>query len=255
MGLFSGLTDMFFGDTRGQIQGVSEDQLAVQREGLDYLMQINELPLEYRDMAMKQLMGFYAGSPEQQAQFVSDVQQSPFYNQMIESGREAVASQGGAAGLSRSGNLARDLASSDQNVLQSLVNQKLGGLTGFAQTPVSGANVANAYQNIGQTIGSSGMAQINAGQQQLGQLFGLGTSIAGLALSDSRLKDNVKPIATMNGHNLYSWTWNEKAHKLGLYGRGIGVMADEIEKTNPDAVSMLNGYKAVDYSKIGVWNG
>ena len=68
--------------------------------------------------------------------------------------------------------------------------------------------------------------------------------------SDIRLKENIKPLGKVNGINVYSWDWNKKGIELGLdkYPT-VGVIAQEIVKTRPDAVWLENGYFMVDYSK------
>ena len=73
------------------------------------------------------------------------------------------------------------------------------------------------------------------------------------AFSDKRLKKNVKRVGKENGHNIYTRTWNDKAEKLGLKGSSKGVIAQEVMKSNPDAVTMdKSGYYKVNYSAIGI---
>lgn len=65
--------------------------------------------------------------------------------------------------------------------------------------------------------------------------------------SDERLKNNIEPLGQENGHNIYEFSYNGIPDK-----RYIGVMAQEVQKTNPEAVKEIDGYLAVDYNKIGV---
>lgn len=65
--------------------------------------------------------------------------------------------------------------------------------------------------------------------------------------SDERLKQDIKLIGQENGHNVY-----EFAYKTDPAKKYIGVMAQEIQQSNPDAVEEINGYLAVNYDKIGV---
>lgn len=248
MGLLSGLTNMLFGDPTKDIRRASQQELGYQQEALDYLKDINQLPLEYRDQAMKQLMGFYSGDPATQQAFIDKAKANPFYQSMIQQGQEGVLRNAGAMGLSRSGTAATGLERSNQAVLQNFINQQLGGLQGFANSPVTGQGVASILQNMGATAGSAAMAGINAQQQQQGGLLG---GLFGL-LSDERLKDNVRPLWSENGHNIYSWTWNDQAKRFGLSGRGMGVIAQEVQKTNPDAIGYQNGYLTVNYKKLGL---
>ena len=68
--------------------------------------------------------------------------------------------------------------------------------------------------------------------------------------SDIRLKENIKPLGKVNEVNVYSWDWNEKGIELGAdkYPT-VGVIAQEVIKTRPDAAWLKNGYYVVDYNK------
>lgn len=66
------------------------------------------------------------------------------------------------------------------------------------------------------------------------------------AFSDIRMKKDIKFIGVENGHNIYEFRYLDQPEKY------IGVMAHEVEKTHNDAVTEIDGYKAVDYAKIGV---
>lgn len=80
----------------------------------------------------------------------------------------------------------------------------------------------------------------------LGGLFGLGGSI--LSLSDRTAKTDIKKVGRLMGKNLYSYRY-----KGGFDDgqRHIGVMAQEAEKSRPDAVvTGSDGLKRVDYGKL-----
>ena len=70
--------------------------------------------------------------------------------------------------------------------------------------------------------------------------------------SDPSLKDNIIKIGVDNGHNIYSWDWNDKAYNLGLAGSSSGVMADEVKVKNPEAITMDRGFMKVNYGMLGV---
>jgi hypothetical protein len=97
----------------------------------------------------------------------------------------------------------------------------------------------------------------NPSQQGLGNLL----SIAGTAgmmgfkpFSDIRTKENIKQVGLMaNGLGVYEYEYKKefKDHPSAGHGKFIGVMAHEVEKVIPEAVSIdLDGYKHIDYSKI-----
>jgi hypothetical protein len=80
----------------------------------------------------------------------------------------------------------------------------------------------------------------------------LGTILSGAGLlagfmSDVRMKENIEPMGAENGHNIYKFNY------IGDNKKYIGVMAQEVEKTHPDAVvEDVNGVKRVKYWQIGV---
>ena len=83
--------------------------------------------------------------------------------------------------------------------------------------------------------------------QSLGQAAGSAAGVA-LAASDINVKENIKPIGEKNGYQWYEFTYKEG---LGLpEGVQTGVIAQEVEKINPDAVVEIDGIKHVDYSKL-----
>jgi hypothetical protein len=129
------------------------------------------------------------------------------------------------------------------------------GYQGAQGTDVAGLINQN-YQNQ--------MSQYNAQQSGsnnlMSSLFSLGGSVAGgfagseagsaaIAglFSDERLKDNIELVGKEKGHNIYEFNYRDGS------GRFRGVMAQDVIKTNPDAVmTMPNGYMAVNYDKLGL---
>ena len=68
--------------------------------------------------------------------------------------------------------------------------------------------------------------------------------------SDYRLKTNIRYIGLLNGHRYYTWIWNDKAKALGLIGKGIGVIAQEIQQYMPSAVKKIGEYYQVNYDAL-----
>ncbi len=83
----------------------------------------------------------------------------------------------------------------------------------------------------------------NFSQAQTQQMIDGVTGMAGMgmAMSDRRLKSNIKKIGTRGGHNWYSYDI------FGLPSEGV--MADEIPA---EFTVDVGGYKAVDYDRLGV---
>lgn len=88
----------------------------------------------------------------------------------------------------------------------------------------------------------------------LGGLASLGGTLgkAAIGFSDERLKEDISKVGeTSEGHNLYSYKYKPET---GLGGglMQLGVMAQEVEKKNPEAVKRdpRSGFRMVDYSKL-----
>lgn len=135
-------------------------------------------------------------------------------------------------------------------------NQSLNEITSL----MSGAQVQspNFVQTNGQTMPTVDYAglvnqnyqnQLAAYQQNqagIGQLLGGIGSIA--ALSDKRAKKDIKKVGKLKGQNLYEYSMRG-ARDDGK--KHIGVMAQEVQKTRPDAVSTGDdGLKRVNYGAL-----
>ncbi len=79
-----------------------------------------------------------------------------------------------------------------------------------------------------------------------------GTDATMLMVSDPALKENVVRVGDHHmGFGLYLFDY--KAGFGNGNGRQFGVMADEVEQIVPEAVSIgSNGYRQVDYAKLGI---
>jgi hypothetical protein len=71
--------------------------------------------------------------------------------------------------------------------------------------------------------------------------------------SDVRLKDDILAIGqTADGQTVYTWRWNDEAERIGVDNNPtIGLLAQEVEKRNPDAiVEGSDGYKRIKYDEV-----
>lgn len=86
-------------------------------------------------------------------------------------------------------------------------------------------------------------AKQQANNNLLGGMFGLGSAAL---LSDERAKEDIEPVGELNdGTGLFSYRY--KGHPE----THVGVMAQEVEKTNPSAViTGPDGLKRVKYAKV-----
>lgn len=102
-----------------------------------------------------------------------------------------------------------------------------------------------------QAAGAAADAKAKSGGSLLGAVVsGIATVIAA---SDIRLKDDIELFDTLsNGIKLYTWKWNDEAKRIGAdQYPGFGVIAQEIQKTHPDAVvEGEHGYLIVNYGKV-----
>jgi len=72
--------------------------------------------------------------------------------------------------------------------------------------------------------------------------------------SDVRMKENIQFVEKLsNGLNVYSFEYKKEFKQIAGYGRYTGVIAQEVEKLYPTAVTVENnGYKSVNYSLLGI---
>lgn len=131
-------------------------------------------------------------------------------------------------------------------------NQPLNELSAL----LSGSQVSNPATMSGPTpqanvagVDYAGLVQQNyqnklqASQAGLGGLFGLAGSLGSAAImSDIRVKEDIARVGTLdNGLPVYRYRYRSGGPVH------IGVMAQDVEKTNPLAVIEIGGVKHVDY--------
>lgn len=91
------------------------------------------------------------------------------------------------------------------------------------------------------------MQAYQAQQAQIGGLLGGIGSIFG-ALSDRRAKKDIRPAGRLMGHKLHAYRYKGEPKDAP---KTIGVMAQEVEKTRPDAVTTgPDGLKRVQYGRL-----
>lgn len=238
--------------------GVAAD---AQTEALEYLKETEKVPQQYRTAGTEALGALYGlGTPEQNAAAVGNYQNSAISKIMnqnadasLRAGEQAIARNAVATGGIRGGDVQSSLY--DYNTMfknqqqQQMLAQYLQGLGGLSQTQTNPTSIANSISNIGATraAGITGAAQ--AEQQGTANMLNiLGTM--GALFSDVRLKENIQIVGAVDGHNWYSWSWNELAESLGLSGESSGVIAQEVAETRPDVIGHNSGFLTVDYSQL-----
>jgi hypothetical protein len=133
--------------------------------------------------------------------------------------------------------------------------QQLFGLVGTGQASAAqqAANLQGAAANIGELYAQQAnaraaglMAQANLKAQAFQGLMSAAGSAAGAAAaSDRRVKEDIKQVGTLdNGLPVYTFRYK------GGSVTHMGVMAQDVEKVNPDAVTEIDGIKHVYYGEL-----
>ena len=183
-----------------------------------------------------------------------------------------------AANLQQQANLANANLLADQ---QQLDRGLLNDLIGFNQSALGTAsqqgllaqqqqqNILDAKRNefdrktnykddrlnmlISAVSGVPSLASTSQSQQKktgVGDILGAGLQIAGL-FSDARLKEDIQPIGVVNGHNLYTWKWNNEANALGADQQpNYGVIAQEVAHIDGAVFEDESGYLKVNYEVL-----
>lgn len=257
-------------------RAAAAESVAGQEDALRYLQERERIPMELRDQALQGLAAFYQvpGQPMDQAQLIEQAKASPLYQSILgsrRSGEQAILRNASATGGLRSA--APSALAYDYNVqlenraLLDAFNQQqqrqdyerelnLGGLGALAGLRGNEGMIAQTMGNIGETkaqgIVGAGQAEASGMQNAIGTLLGIGSLGAQAGwFSDIRLKEDVRPEGKMFGYDWYRWKWNKTAQdKFGLTGEGVGVIAHHVHESQPEAVTVRDGYLAVDYTKL-----
>jgi hypothetical protein len=149
------------------------------------------------------------------------------------------------------------------NEISSLLGRtQVGAGTNFGQyqSNYQGLDLMGVEQaNLNRQLQEAMNRATNKANTQAAQWQAAGSAIGGIAgglgsffkPSDIDLKTNIK-FENKIINNLPIYSYEYKNSKYGV-GRFEGVMAQDVEKTYPEAVGISpEGYKMVDYSKIGI---
>lgn len=237
--------------------GATEETRRSRAEAQAFLAPFGDVGLQGVEQA-----GFLT-DPKAQFEFL---QSNPLFALALENANTTTDARAASQGRVSAGDTLTDLSNNvllsasplitqQKNSISDLLNFGSGIARSQANTSIGeGSEVSRLIESRGdvQASGLLGANQIAAQTTQnrnqlAGQVFAM--------FSDERLKDNVRCIGKDKGYNIYSWTWNGVAEKLGLTGESFGVMAQEIERFMPDAIGYRDGFKTVDYGMVGVKHG
>jgi hypothetical protein len=132
---------------------------------------------------------------------------------------------------------------------QSAGQNYMQGMSQGAQTMLGGYNAQ--ISGLSSVLNNQTNAYVNTQDSFLGDLGGLlgGAASVYTAFSDRRLKENIKEVGVdqRTALTLYEFNYINDERKF------VGVMADEVERSYPEAVSDTDlGFKAVDYGMLGI---
>lgn len=202
---------------------------------------------------------------------MDDYEESPNYQFNLAEGEKALNRASAARGNYNSPAAVKDLLGYSQNLASNeflnsynMFNQdkdsiynKLMGTVGTGQNAVSQQIPVSESYSQGYTDLNSNLSQLQLAQQadkaaKRQSSFGNLANIAQLgikayAASDRRLKENIDPAGERNGFNLYKFNYKDLPDQ-----KFIGVMAQEVQESRPDAVHEIDGYLAVDYDALGL---
>ena len=118
------------------------------------------------------------------------------------------------------------------------------------QATTQGADLLGAAGMTGQYNMNAAQMNNNNANAFMGGLTQLGSAalLAGGKPSDIRLKQDVEYVGESMGHSVYTFRYKDRPDT-----KYVGVMAQEVVKTRPDAVETgEDGFMRVHYDKLGV---
>ncbi len=138
------------------------------------------------------------------------------------------------------------------NLINQLMNIYLLGANLSNQAVSTAQKQSNQVSNYNLSAWNSEQQASQAMWNNLTQLGSSALGATGMALaSDRNLKENIELVEEIDGYNIYTFNYKE-GYELPQ-GKRAGVIAQEIEAINPDAVieNIQNtGFKGVNYSKL-----
>jgi hypothetical protein len=197
-----------------------------------------------------------------QSEFLTDpnaqfdfLQNNPLFQMGLDNANTQTMQSAAARGRLSSGDTLQQLNNNALLAASPLIQdqkQSIGDLINFGLTTAGNQGNLRTGQAAAEAGGIVGSANARGASAQ--GIVNLGAQLGGMFASDPQLKENITKTGSENGHNTYSWTWNDKANDVGLFGESQGVMADEVKLKTPEAVTTNpeTGYMLVNYSMIGV---
>jgi hypothetical protein len=152
--------------------------------------------------------------------------------------------------------MASQIAQNQMSAANSLMGGGAGQLASGLNFGQAGVGAAGAPMNLATQYGQFLNGFNNLGQANFSGTNGMNTTTGqnvtggGISvlpsLSDVHAKENIEYVGRRNGYKLYDFNYK------GRPERYRGVMAQDIRRVNPEAVTVgSDGYLRVDYSQLG----
>ena len=185
------------------------------------------------------------------------------YARQLANTDEALINRGIQTGTKQYNQVMGDVQNNQLGALSDLANQAIFAGQGYTSGQIGNVNALTGARDIAlvNSMGGSNNAYDNAyeakqyGHQAktnaMSNIIGAGATLGAAALlapSDKRLKENLKPVGKLdNGLKVYIGNYKEET---GLDTTPqLFLLAQEVEKKNPDAVGEKGGFLAVNYKK------
>lgn len=186
--------------------------------------------------ALQSLLGLNGNGAQAGAQ--ANFQNTPGYQFQLQQGRNALLGGAAARGGVNSGAAMKGLTKFGQGLADSTYQNYMQNLLGLGQL---GNQSAGIVSDAGKYSTESKSGSESSGG--LGKAIGFGLSL----FSDKRLKKDIERVGSYNGMRVYEYRYKWEPNDAPKHE---GLMAQEVELTNPEAVFEHNGWKVVDYGKL-----
>lgn len=194
IGTFTGSTQQVKGAERAAATQASAAQAGIeeQQRQFDTLVDLMEPFLTAGTGALEQqqaLLGL--GTPEEQQAAITQLENQPFFQSMLQQQEEAILQNAAATGGLRGGDTQRALATLRPQLLANTIQQQLGNLGGLSQLGQAsaagqasaglqtGSNIANLLAQQGAATASGQLASGGLRRQVMGDVLNLGGMLAG----------------------------------------------------------------------------
>lgn len=185
---------------------------------------------------------------EEQSQGLASQEYGNAYNRYVQDNLNTYNMLMGTAGMGQGST--GIMATAGQGYADNVGNLTTGLASAQMNAQMAQAAQPGMFDSLLGTAGMLGAAYLTGGAGA-GAAAGGASSVTPTAmmmggLSDVRAKENITKLGVENGHQTYEFSYKGDGRRF------IGVMAQDIQKTNPDAVNEVDGVLYVDYPRIGV---